>query len=1520
MEEEKERLIKEKQERERLLQEKLRIEALEKERKEVDERKRKERERKRKEEDEENKKIEEFKRKQLEDYEKNKERNIYDQIKNELAKIKEEDEKMKEKIEKERKKKSLLQQIQNEISRIKKKDVADDNVDEGIDDETPDWLKKVINSKNKEVTSQNYASQDKHNNQYITNHNQSNADDLQETPAWIKIFQERSEKLNNAQSSPSRTQMVANKGNNELEEKKEATEVEQEKQSQRIYIPCGLDYETAISQNEAIVQKSVKDLRNQLETAKNTPKEDKPSQKKSDKTVIDRVRKVKSMLLDVDRGKKDEAKSDKKADISKDKAKKIKTLFETSVKEEEKVTTKPKKPRRKFIRPINSEIDIQPERKSSEKKEWKWKQKSVSELYNYINSNKKHIPESITNITDDNRINTVRHESGHQDELIDSLEFESYIDSIHDFIGQVDNDDTESCFKDTLKAYLNLIEDDSKERRKKPKVTEKKSFMLSNTLGLKNRLEERIQKDSTILKKDVLIGKVDTAFLSRAEETKEFHRQNVTRDITKSIVSKFETIGTQDEPRELYSMKRKLIACKPDVDTSSWKKKQVEYQWKYKQNNIDQLTKFIQENQKEDKLNSSVDDKKSYTSIFKHIDFSQKVVDEEKKMKEFEQFMEEVHDFLESETVDEEESALKWGIHAYIELIEDSEKKDDVSVLNQKITKTEETVPKLKDIKAKLENKSDIDNHKNSKEVGKLDISSFLSSLGDSEGNNETEFTVIDNMDVNVINKKALFESSRDEETIKEKTIVKKKLITLNYENEKTNEEVPKVQYDWKYKKKDIQELQQFITRNKDIASKELLIANDKIHSRDESPDTSALLSNSAYLVSQIKDRDDEFEKFMFELNDYMNDKSNTMEQEAVKDNIRHYLDMIDTSTSKSKHEKLPSIGSSRKVKEIKDNLTSNKMKELTSTQVNTNLIGKVSHFFKKNTNEKVNSNVIKENITSLLEPGKAKIMKANLEMKPKLKRSLSFVDMPKTKLNKDLFERQTQKESLVPSLHALKERQSNWSFNYAKEGKDSFKVESPPNIEPHKPIKSQWDTFTDPEEKKKAILAKHGLKYIQRKEKDADIDEILNYESKDDMKAYERELKQRYFLCEADDSSMDSSPELDRKKNKEGSHSSLLNILNVMKKATKKSTFNDTKSKVLGFGKSSFSKSDVDISDINKSCTDVIGLFERGEVFQQENRKSNIFEDEEMAQINIHDKKSMWENNLRSSSSIQKSSTNSEFKAESIGRYKEMFECEEIPKESLQSYIDNRSVTEMRSLDEREDTRPSIQEELEELRKSSRLKSMFRIEKGTTDKPSSLRRTNSCIGVSGERLTDDLDEEVMAELSVSNKMVKAMFEQNAPKYKFGGSGSNLSINGSKEDLSKKGPVKRPTVKPKEDRKWVLDSINKYFDVIVEEEEEPHDEDEDEDEEYEDEFSDEYDSEDDEISESSNDEDIEDYENTDDNNYQSTSKMRGLLSSVVNKISGSVGNLAQRDLMNSLKQNLGSQINIRSSNSNLLNN
>lgn len=166
------------------------------------------------------------------------------------------------------------------------------------------------------------------------------------------------------------------------------------------------------------------------------------------------------------------------------------------------------------------------------------------------------------------------------------------------------------------------------------------------------------------------------------------------------------------------------------------------------------------------------------------------------------------------------------------------------------------------------------------------------------------------------------------------------------------------------------------------------------------------------------------------------------------------------------------------------------------------------------------------------------------------------------------------------------------------------------------------------------------------------------------------------------------------------------------------------------------------------------------------------------------------------------------------------------------------------------------------------------------------------------------------------------MFESNAPKYKFGGSGSNLSLNSSQEEL-RQGPVRKPSTKPKEERKWVMESINKYFDVIVEEEEE---------EEVDGEFSEDEDEYEDEIdNDEFDDVDIEDDTDVDNisnvnlpkgddsqgGQFRSSNKMRGLLSNVVSNLSRSVGNLASRQIVDSLKRNLGSQINLASSISDL---
>lgn len=66
--------------------------------------------------------------------------------------------------------------------------------------------------------------------------------------------------------------------------------------------------------------------------------------------------------------------------------------------------------------------------------------------------------------------------------------------------------------------------------------------------------------------------------------------------------------------------------------------------------------------------------------------------------------------------------------------------------------------------------------------------------------------------------------------------------------------------------------------------------------------------------------------------------------------------------------------------------------------------------------------------------------------------------------------------------------------------------------------------------------------------------------------------------------------------------------------------------------------------------------------------------------------------------------------------------------------------------------------------------------------------------------------------------MIRAMFESQAPKIKFGGHGGSLS---SLSQTSKPLPVR--TRKLQDKRKWVHDTVSKYFNVILEEQEEDDD-------------------------------------------------------------------------------------------------
>lgn len=112
----------------------------------------------------------------------------------------------------------------------------------------------------------------------------------------------------------------------------------------------------------------------------------------------------------------------------------------------------------------------------------------------------------------------------------------------------------------------------------------------------------------------------------------------------------------------------------------------------------------------------------------------------------------------------------------------------------------------------------------------------------------------------------------------------------------------------------------------------------------------------------------------------------------------------------------------------------------------------------------------------------------------------------------------------------------------------------------------------------------------------------------------------------------------------------------------------------------------------------------------------------------------------------------------------------------------------------------------------------------------------------------------------------------------------------------------RPSLRPKEERKWVLDTINQYFDVIVEEEDEEPNSKEPDDEDYSDDDS--IDS----LSEYDDDEMLEEeYEEPNNAGYKSSSRMRSLLSKAAGNVTNSQTNLA---CLSKLKQNLGSRISL----------
>ena len=118
------------------------------------------------------------------------------------------------------------------------------------------------------------------------------------------------------------------------------------------------------------------------------------------------------------------------------------------------------------------------------------------------------------------------------------------------------------------------------------------------------------------------------------------------------------------------------------------------------------------------------------------------------------------------------------------------------------------------------------------------------------------------------------------------------------------------------------------------------------------------------------------------------------------------------------------------------------------------------------------------------------------------------------------------------------------------------------------------------------------------------------------------------------------------------------------------------------------------------------------------------------------------------------------------------------------------------------------IKSELKALKSSTKLQSMFRINRSASDAERS------------PRIGRDMDSKTLNMISKSKTAITNMFESKTPKVTFGGgTGSEKTVPESPKQ-TKKITNQSSQEQSTDGRKWVFDTIQKYFDVIVEEDQE----------------------------------------------------------------------------------------------------
>ncbi|CAB4060588.1 unnamed protein product [Lepeophtheirus salmonis] len=844
-------------------------------------------------------------------------------------------------------------------------------------------------------------------------------------------------------------------------------------------------------------------------------------------------------------------------------------------------------------------------------------------------------------------------------------------------------------YQDMIEALLSLSEED-------------KSLRKSNTIIETPRTENETRPEI----KGLQINDVKNMLLSSSKEnpyspkSKTEQRSNLQKIVCRR----------EGEERPLFKFQRffsSLPETEKDIENGSTQKRE----WAYKQKQMSDLGHFLQENA--NILPSQILEKGTQVlSQHNHDQRNDSYLENDQD--EHAPLLDSVKVYLEnSPEKNMNDSVFMESLRGYLDLIEE----DDDQIKTKDKPKFEKQIKldtlNICALQSKIlsEDRNNNDSKKeNNRIIGKLDGRLF-ESKGDKD-NKPSRLTPPKRFCSDI--KDHLEKKNRKEKTPDKITRRKILVDVIEPNNNVRGSKKDTSTQDWKWKKKDPKELW---NDNTILSDKEVGIPQKSPHPDLLQPSTEEerhnLIKRTQLLADRTKQREKEYKKFISTLRNY---SANEITGGAAMDGIESYLQLIDEDSkediSQRNNNSLPQIDVPWKINKAKDKLTA-ATAQRKSNNTKRIEVGKLGTF-----KDKCSNKIFDQSNPPSKDP----------QTKPIHGIKTHFEDIMKngSKMGKSLSE-----INLTPRLSCGNNSKSRikiseyFQSDSIKKSTTAIKTNRKEVVE----IKSKWDAIKDPEERKRAILAKHGVK-LRKPNNHGRTDELLSLEecSSVDQNTFDEDSYKVYLRERTgiDFDSDDEEVESNKSRYGGGSVSSLLNILGSVRK-----TLTSKQSNGLESSSNRMAQSEIDLSQIPGSCSNIRHRFEAKESSSNREPRSHV------------------------PKRISESSTNL-----------------------------------------------SIRSELDVLRSSSSLRRQFSEQNLNSDKLISGRTPS----------TADLDNEVLEGLSKSNSAIKAMFEASAPKYKFG---QKLTL--AEEEKSKVHKPKRQ--EKKESRQWVLDSVNKYFDVIVEEEE-----------------------------------------------------------------------------------------------------